>query len=177
MFAFLDYAPCASGSDQVTENVVKIDDWPVLDKLFDMMSSQIVCDIYQRVVIILYALYMIELSGTVAYWTQAHTNAYHNYNTRTLDEDASLCAEPGAVLVLNTTTRAASCLRLPCPEKQVLLADGRCHEKWTVCAGRQNIELVLLETGLGACDCRDGHVFWPADGRCHPVFARGPFAR
>ena len=81
MFAFVDYAPCASGSDQVTENVVKIDDWPVLEKLFDMISSQIVCDIYQRVVILLYTLYMIELSGTVAYRTQAHTNAHHNHNT------------------------------------------------------------------------------------------------
>ncbi|KAF0291727.1 hypothetical protein FJT64_010184 [Amphibalanus amphitrite] len=93
-----------------------------------------------------------------------------------LDEEASPCPEPGAVLVLNATTHEASCLRLPCAESQVLLADGRCHEKWTVCSGRENMELVLLETGLGACDCRDGHVFWPTDGRCHAVYSRGPCA-
>ena len=82
------------------------------------------------------------------------------------------CAD-GQLFLLSADGAEAGCRPLPCPEHQLMVGDG-CVSAEDPAACPSNMVLVRDERGGGRCDCRPGHVLWPADGHCYPALTQGP---
>ena len=93
-------------------------------------------------------------------------------------------------LILRNTTSAVEvvCAHRPCPCDpaapdlcEVEMEDGPCQCKVALAAAQDGIcdigeQLLVNPFGFGECGCITSppHTNWPQDGRCYPVYSRGP---